>query len=183
MVAKGLDLPRVTLVGVVLADTGLHFPDFRSGERTFQLLSQVSGRAGRGEVPGQVVVQTFHPDNYAIQAAAAHDYVSFYEQELTYRRQHRYPPFSRLVRLVYGHASAQRCQEAAEDMRTRLVAARDSAGLGGIEVLGPTPCFVSRLRGRFRWQLLLRGAHPTPLLEHLPLPRGWVVDVDPVQLL
>jgi primosomal protein N' (replication factor Y) len=183
MVAKGLDLPRVTLVGVVLADTGIHFPDFRSGERTFQLVSQVSGRAGRGEAPGQVIVQTYYPGHYAIRAAAAHDYASFYEKEMDYRRRHRYPPFSRLVRLVYAHPSAQRCREAGEGLRQRLVAVRDSAGLVGVEVIGPTPCFVSRLRGRFRWQLLLRGTDPTALLEHLSLPQGWVVDVDPVQLL
>ncbi|MEK7849012.1 MAG: primosomal protein N', partial [Chloroflexota bacterium] len=183
MVAKGLDLPRVTLVGVVLADTGMHFPDFRSGERTFQLLCQVSGRAGRGEAPGHVIVQTYHPEHYAIQAAAAHDYAAFYETEMAYRRQHSYPPFSRLVRLVHAHPSAARSQEAAEAMKERLVAARDSAGLTGVEVIGPTPCFVSRLRGRFRWQLLLRGAHPTALLEHITLPQNWVVDVDPVQLL
>ncbi|MDP6101058.1 MAG: primosomal protein N', partial [Dehalococcoidia bacterium] len=183
MVAKGLDLPRVTLVGVVLADTGIHFPDFRSGERTFQLISQVSGRAGRGEAPGRVIVQTYCPDHYAIQAAAAHDYASFYEKEMEYRRRHRYPPFSRLVRLVYAHTNAQRSREASEGLRRRLLEARDTSGLVEVEVIGPTPCFVSRLRGRFRWQLLLRGSDPAALLEHLSLPQGWVVDVDPVQLL
>ena len=102
---------------------------------------------------------------------------------LTRRRRHRYPPFSRLVRLVYAHTNAQRSREASEGLRRRLLEARDTSGLVEVEVIGPTPCFVSRLRGRFRWQLLLRGSDPAALLEHLSLPQGWVVDVDPVQLL
>ena len=99
MVAKGLDLPLVTLVGVVIADTSLNLPDFRAGERTFQLLSQVAGRAGRGQSGGQVVIQTYNPNHYAIQAAARHDYKAFYEQEIKFRRQLKEPPFTQLASL------------------------------------------------------------------------------------
>ena len=105
MIAKGLDLPLITLVGVVSADTGLNLPDFRAGERTFQLLSQVAGRAGRGTLGGQVIIQTYSPEHYAIQAAAGHDYTLFYKREIEYRRQLRNPPFSRLARLTYSHVN------------------------------------------------------------------------------
>jgi len=114
MVAKGLDLPLVTLVGVVSADIALNLPDFRAGERTFQLLSQVAGRAGRGTLGGQVVIQTYSPDHYAIQAAAKHDYSFFYEQEISYRRQLQHPPFSHLARLIYSHTNDIICHKEAE---------------------------------------------------------------------
>ena len=102
MVAQGLHLPQVTLVGVMSADVGINFPDFRAGERVFQLLTQVAARAGRGPGGGRVVVQTFNPDHYAIRAVSAHDYVGFYRQETSYRRQNRYPPYARLTRLVHS---------------------------------------------------------------------------------
>ncbi|MDH4368149.1 MAG: primosomal protein N', partial [Dehalococcoidia bacterium] len=114
MIAKGLDLPQVTLAGVINADTGLNFPDFRSGERTFQLLCQVAGRAGRGVKAGKVIIQTYSPDNYIIEAAAKHDYLGFYYKEIEYRRRYDYPPFSQLVRLVYSHANEESCRREAE---------------------------------------------------------------------
>ena len=120
MVAKGLDLPLVTLVGVVSADTALNLPDFRGGERTFQLLSQVAGRAGRGVRGGRVIIQTYAPEHYAIRAAAEHDYASFYEQEIDYRRQLHNPPFTQLAGLTYSHTNDALCQREAERMKRFL---------------------------------------------------------------
>jgi primosomal protein N' (replication factor Y) len=182
MIAKGLDLPLVTLVGIISADTMLHFPDIRAGERTFQLLSQVAGRAGRGALPGRVVVQTYTPDNYAIAAGAKHDYASFYRQEVELRRQHSQPPFSRLVSLVHTHANAEACRTGAEKMFRRLVEKRDREG-PDVELVGPAPMFFARIRGRYRWQIVLRGPEPSRLLDDFPLPQGWVVNVDPMTLL
>jgi primosomal protein N' (replication factor Y) len=182
MVAKGLDLPSVTLVGVVSADTSLNLPDFRAGERTFQLLSQVAGRAGRGPAGGRVIIQTFSPDHYAIKAAARHGYASFYEQEIAYRRQLHNPPFTHLVRLVYAHTNDAICQREAEKMKKRLIAESAARGVGGMDIIGPAPAFIRRLRGRFRWQLILRGSGLSSFLTPLDFPRGWSVDVDPVGL-
>ncbi|OGO33169.1 MAG: primosomal protein N' [Chloroflexi bacterium RBG_16_56_11] len=182
MVAKGLDIPSVTLVGVVSADTSLNLPDFRAGERTFQLLSQVAGRAGRGVAGGRVIIQTFSPEHYAIKAAARHDYASFYEQELAYRRMFHNPPFTRLARLTYAHASDARCQEEAERLKKVVATEIDALGLAGIEILGPAPAFIRRLRGRYRWQLILRGRDLAAFLAPLDLPRGWAIDIDPVNL-
>ena len=182
MIAKGLDLPLVTLVGVISADTALYLPDFRAAERTFQLLTQVAGRAGRSRRGGQVIVQTYNPEHYAIQAAARHDYAGFYRQELAYRRRLGYPPFSRLVALRFSDPDPDRCRAeagrlgrwlAAEIRRLRL-----PAGL-----IGPAPCFFSRVAGRFRWQIVIRAPDPMPLLRDVALPWGWRVDVDPVSLL
>jgi primosomal protein N' (replication factor Y) len=182
MVAKGLDLPLVTLVGIVSADTVLHLPDIRAGERTFQLLSQVAGRAGRGSRPGRVVVQTYAPEHYAVASGAKQDYAAFYRQEIEYRRQLRNPPFSRLVSLVYAHSNAVACRRGAEKLRQQLAERRDAAGVD-VDLIGPSPMFFGRLRGRYRWQIVLRGAAPAALLSDLTLPQGWVVDVDPIVLL
>ncbi len=182
MIAKGLDLPLVTLVGVVNADISLNLPDFRAGERTFQLLSQVLGRAGRGTSGGKVIIQTYFPEHYAIQAAAKHDYALFYEQEIGYRRELRNPPFTRLARLTYSHTSDILCQRGAERMRQRLSEEIASQGIDNLSLIGPAPAFIHRLRGRFRWQLILRGAEPSAFLSTIPMPPGWVVDIDPVGL-
>lgn len=183
MIAKGLDLPLVTLVGVVSADTSLNLPDFRAGERTFQLLSQVAGRAGRGILGGRVIIQTYSPEHYAIQTAAKHDYASFYDKEIAYRRQLHNPPFTRLVCLTYSHANDALCQREAERMKRLLIEERDSKGIADLSLIGPAPAFIHRLRGRFRWQLILRGAEPSAFLSQIPTPQGWTVDVDPVSLL
>ncbi|MBA7569721.1 MAG: primosomal protein N' [Dehalococcoidia bacterium] len=182
MVAKGLDLPLVTLVGVVSADTAINLPDFRGGERTFQLLSQVAGRAGRGVRGGKVIIQTYAPEHYAIRAAAEHDYAAFYEQEIDYRRQLHNPPFSQLAGLTYSHTNDALCQREAERTKRFLDQEIASQGIAGIELIGPAPAFIHRLRGRFRWQLILRGAELSSFLSPLPLPPGWAVDIDPMGL-
>jgi primosomal protein N' (replication factor Y) len=183
MVAKGLDLPGVTLVGVVSADTSLNLPDFRAGERTFQLLSQVAGRAGRGPLGGQVIFQTFSPEHYAIRAAAKHDYASFYKKEIDYRRQLRNPPFSQLALLTYSHTSDALCQRETARMRDRLTAERDARGIADLDLIGPAPAFIHRLRGRFHWQLILRGSQLSTFLSPITFPQGWTIDIDPVSLL
>jgi len=182
MIAKGLDLPLVTLVGVISADTGLNLPDFRAGERAFQLLSQVAGRAGRGILGGRVIIQTYSPEHYAIQAAAKHDYALFYDKEIAYRRQLHNPPFSRLASLVYSHTNDALCQREAERMKRLLIEERDSMGLADLSLIGPATAFIHRLRGRFRWQLILRGAELSVLLSKIPIPRGWTVDIDQLGL-
>ena len=180
MVAKGLDLPMVTLVGVVLADYGLHAADFRASERTFQLLEQVGGRAGRAERHGRVIIQTLDPEHPAIVAAATHDIDGFYEEELRWRAQFDYPPFRRLARLLFAHANGDYAAEEASRLAAEL--RRRVAGEAHAEVLGPTRPFVARLRGRHRWQLLLRADDPAEVLRELDLAGGWTVDIDPVVL-
>jgi primosomal protein N' (replication factor Y) len=183
MIAKGLDLPLVTLVGVVTADTALHLPDFRASERTFQLLTQVAGRAGRSILGGKVIVQTYAPQHFCIQAASRHDYGGFYRQELEFRRQQRYPPFSRLVRLLFTHTSAKKCEAESEKLQQLLHSTMARLGIADVDMIGPAPCFVERIRGRYRWQIVLRGPAPGNVLADLSLPLGWQVDVDPVSLL
>jgi primosomal protein N' len=182
MLAKGLDMPSVTLVGVVNADVALHLPDFRTGERTFQILTQVAGRAGRGERPGRVIIQTYTPDHYAIEAAARHDYEGFAAAELESRRRAGYPPFGRLARLTLSHPNPRAARE--EALRLHRALSHRRAELGNdADVLGPSPAYVPRVRGRWRWQLLLRGRDPAALVRDFVLPPNWVVDVDPVSLM
>ena len=182
MIAKGLHFPDVSLVGVVSADVGLNVPDYRAGERAFQLLCQVAGRAGRGESPGRVVVQTYQPDNYAVRAAAAQDYPAFFRQEMAFRREHSNPPAGRLVRLLYAHVNRALCEREALRLSHEIRREADESPLSDVRVLGPTPAFPERLRGRCRWHLLLRGPNPRPLLDNIRIPSGWTVDVDPVTL-
>ncbi|MBC7528983.1 MAG: primosomal protein N' [Chthonomonadaceae bacterium] len=161
MVAKGLDFPAVTLVGVVSADTAINMPDFRAAERTFQLLTQVAGRAGRGKTPGEVIIQTFSPDHYAVVAAIKHDYKSFYEQEDVFRKELRYPPYSRFANLVASDV----LEKSAERRAERLAAALGKASLEGIEVIGPSPAPLARLRNLFRFHVALRAPLEVPLSE------------------
>jgi primosomal protein N' (replication factor Y) len=182
MITKGLDLPQVTLIGVVSADTGLNLPDFRACERSFQLLSQVAGRAGRGPLGGKVIIQTYCPQHYAIQAALKHNYKAFYKQEIAYRQQLHNPPFSQLVRLTYSHTNDALCQKEAERMKRLLASEIETKGVYNTNIIGPTPAFIHRLRGRFRWQLILRGADASTFLSQVAIPQGWVVDVDPIGL-
>jgi primosomal protein N' (replication factor Y) len=170
MVAKGLDLPQVTLVGVVSADTALNLPDIRSGERTFQLLSQVAGRAGRGERPGQVVIQSYAPEQYAIAAAAGHDYAAFYRREIELRRELYNPPFSRLVRLTFSHLSETAARREADRLKKALLDEIAARGIVDVSLIGPAPAFIPRLRGRYRWQLLLKGASRRTAQGHEPAP-------------
>ncbi len=154
MVAKGLDFPRVSLVGVVSADTALNLPDFRSGERTFNLLTQVGGRAGRGEAEGQVIIQTYVPEHYAIAASKICDYRQFYQQEIASRKELNLPPFAHLVNLTLRSRSQQKVQEAAQSLS--IILKKKKSGRG-IQVLGPAPAAVARIRGSFRWNILLKG--------------------------
>ena len=183
MVAKGLDLPNVTLVGVLLADIGMYLPDFRMGERIFGLLCQVAGRSGRGPVPGKAIIQTYNPDHYAITAAARQDYASLYRQEIQARREQGNPPFSRLVHLVYQDTNASACQRQAANLGRTLRQEIHSRGLTDVEVIGPAPGMPERVRGRYRWHLLLRGRQLHRFLEAVHLPANWSIDVDPAQVL
>jgi primosomal protein N' (replication factor Y) len=179
MVAKGLDLPGVTLVGVVNADLSLNMPEYYSAENTFQVLTQVAGRAGRRDRPGHVILQTYNPEHYVLQAVAKHDFQLFFGREMAFRKLASYPPYSRLTRLVYSAGSAKQAELEARrlvDSLRELIA----NGTGGpAEVVGPVPCRVTRLRGRWRWQILLRSLQPSTLLNRVDLSGGWNVDVDP----
>ncbi|MCE7871209.1 primosomal protein N' [bacterium CPR1] len=189
MVAKGLDFPDVTLVGVINADGGLNLPDFRASERTFQLLTQVAGRAGRGQLEGHVLVQTLDPENACLVSAAQHDYAGFYARELELRRQVGYPPFCRLVRLVVSGTQAEEVEHEALDV-ARILSAR----VAQAELLGPAPCPLEKVRGRWRWHLLGRTAKVQELVQGARTyfdqkannPRSdlqWSVDPDPQDLL
>ncbi len=184
MVAKGLDLPNVTLVGVINADTYLHLPDFRSAERTYQMLAQVAGRAGRRAAGGEVVIQTYSPSHYAILAAAAHDYDAFYVEEIAFRRIHGYPPYKRLARLLTRHADEAKArsaaEELAEDLTDFLVA---NPHYDGVDLIGPAPAFAARFRGQYGWQVLVRGDRGPAMLADFNVPYGWAVDIDPVSML
>ena len=183
MVAKGLDVPNVTLVGVILADVGLFLPDFRAGERNFSLLCQVAGRAGRGASPGKVVIQTYRPDHYAITAAASQDYGWLYRQEMQFRRQMGNPPFNRLVHIVWQDADPAVCQRSALAMARQLRHQASAQGLTDVQIIGPAPGTPSRLRGRHRWHLLVRGRGLHRFLEGVNPGPGCIIDVDPVHVL
>ncbi len=196
LIAHGLDFPGVDLVGVVAADTSLNFPDFRAGERTFQLLTQVAGRAGR-VLPGQVIVQTYNPDHYAIRHASRHDYLGFYREEIKFRKELAYPPFCRLVKLDVSASREPAAQQTAQRLKTlaeeaiHLFRPQDNS----LAILGPAPAPLARLKGRYRWQLFLKGTRPAVLHSWLRKTIGargkelssqnpWVsVDVDPLSML
>ena len=182
MIAKGLHFPAVTLVGVVSADPGLNIPDFRAGERAFQLLCQVAGRAGRGPAAGKVIIQTFQPDNYAVLAAASQDYPRFYQREIAFRKEQDYPPFVKLIRLLYAHTNRAACEREALRLAEATREQQAVWGYSDIELLGPSPAYPARLRGRYRWHIVLRGQEPRMLLDKVTIPPGWVVDIDPVAL-
>ena len=184
MVAKGLDLPNVTLVGVVLADIGIYRPDFRAGERAFGLLCQVAGRAGRGPDPGRAVIQTYNPEHYAVAAAARQDYAALFQTEITSRRHLGNPPFNRLVRLLFQDSNPTTCQRQAISLARLLKERIKSQGLTTVSVIGPVPGIPPRVRGRYRWNLLLRGRNLHRFLEGVELPtKDVIIDVDPVELL
>jgi len=183
MLAKGLDLPLVTLVGVVLADTGLHLPDYRAAERTFQVLTQVAGRAGRSPLGGEVILQTFNPDHYVIQAASQHNYQDFYQQELEHRRDLRYPPFVKLVRLEYRAADAKTAEAAARAYASTLEGWIKSEGYRATQLVGPVPAYFTRIRGETRWQILLKGPNPVDLVGKHPPGPDWIIEVNPPAIL
>jgi primosomal protein N' (replication factor Y) len=184
LIAKGLDLPYVTTVGIINADIGLHFPDFRSGERTFQLVTQMAGRAGRRTPGSRVIVQTYSPDHYVLRAASKHDVEQFYAHEIEFRQEYRYPPFVRMIRYLIRGATDDDCALDADFLVRAL--GRHARSLGvEIEIVGPAPAFISRIRGEQQWHAIVKAAPDgiERMLDHLPHPPGWVVDVDPVSLL
>ncbi len=189
MIAKGHDIPNVTLVGVISADVGLGMPDFRAAERTFQLLTQVAGRAGRGDIQGEVLVQTINPDHYAVRFAAAQNYDGFYEKELQFRRLMRYPPFSALANLLVRSESKEDALRMSGELGVLLTPPPDH-----IKMLGPAEAPVPRLKSEYRYQLLIKAASRTALKETLETVRRYaesrrwpatavVIDVDPLSLL
>ncbi|MGH2633973.1 MAG: helicase-related protein, partial [Tepidiformaceae bacterium] len=182
MLAKGLDLPAMTVVGVVDADVGLSRPDFSAHERTFQVLSQVAGRAGRREKAGSVFIQTYDPEAPPIVCAAGHDYRAFFEYEIAHRRRAGYPPFGRLARLLFHHGNDEHALQEAARVATDLRLRRDTAGRADPDILGPSRAFVPRLRGDYRWQIVLRGRDPGALIAGARLGERWAIDIDPSTL-
>jgi primosomal protein N' (replication factor Y) len=190
MIAKGLDYPNVTLVGVISGDTALSLPDFRAAERTFQLITQVAGRAGRGDAPGRVVLQTFMPQDPTIRAALKQDFIGFARSELHNRKEVGLPPFTRIVRLIVRDQDAEKANGYAEELNARLIAA--GANDPAIQLRGPMPCPISRIAGYFRVQLVMSCATPAKMQRVLAIAREKgdlargervQVDVDPVSLL
>ena len=181
MVAKGLDFPDVRLVGILLADVGANFHDYRVDEHIFQMLTQVAGRAGRAAEQGLAILQTYQPDRYSIRAAVSGDYERFYQNDLAYRRMMSYPPFSRMVRLEIRDADAEsakmRAMELAEILRMQI---RETGSK--LRLIGPAPCFFPRLNGKYRWHIILRGTDPVRLVRSLELPEVRI-EVDPPSLL
>lgn len=182
MLAKGLDLPLVTLVGVVLADVGLNLPDPFANEKVFQTLTQVAGRAGRSSRGGRVIMQTFNPDHYSLQFAADHDVNGFYARELEYRRKLGYPPFAKLVRLEYRNVNNDKAKEEAVKMADKLKVKLEAEGFRQTEMVGPVPCFFAKENGEHRWQIVLRGPDPTAVLKGARF-NEWRIEADPIDLL
>ncbi|GAI94420.1 unnamed protein product, partial [marine sediment metagenome] len=210
MIAKGHDFPRVTLVGVVNADVTLNLPDFRASERTFNLLTQVAGRAGRGKEGGEVIVQTYAPGHYAILSASKHDYEKFYAEEIKSRKELSFPPFTHIVRLTLRSRNEKRAIDGAHKLKDFLteklsqrsgstsgrqagLPAGQAAASGGknIEIVGPAPSPIVKVRGFFRWNILLKGKNRSTMCESLKKalsgyrsPAGTLlaIDVDPISV-
>ncbi len=187
MVAKGLDFPNVTLVGVISADTSINMPDFRAAERTFQLMTQVAGRSGRGTDPGEVVIQSFCPEHYSLEMVVRQDYRGFYDREIEFRRELAYPPFSRLANLVCSHDSSDSAREATQTLAETLQKVIPS----GIQVIGPAPCPLARLKSQYRWHVVLRSPIDEPLSDWIRdsvarlapgIRRHLTIDIDPTSL-
>jgi primosomal protein N' (replication factor Y) len=189
MIAKGHDIPNVTLVGVISADVGLGMPDFRAAERTFQLLTQVAGRAGRGSIPGIVLVQTINPDHYAVRLAAAQDYQAFYEKELAFRRALHYPPFSAMANLLVRSEQKETAMRMSSDLALLLTPTPEK-----LKIMGPAEAPVPRLKNEYRYQFLIKAASRKALNELLRQIHGFavkhkwgatalVIDVDPLSLM
>jgi primosomal protein N' (replication factor Y) len=188
MIAKGLDFPNVTLVGIINADIGLHSPDFRAGERTFQLLTQVAGRAGRGETEGEVIVQTFSPGSPSLQHARHHDFAGFYEQEIAFREAFRHPPFSRMLLVRIRCASRERAAASAERVSSWLKKKAPSS----VEVSEAAPAPLEKSHGRYRYHVMMKGSSGAHLgslgrrlSSDLALPEDVVMtlDVDPCSMM
>jgi len=192
MIAKGHDFPNVTLVGVVSVDAGLAMPDFRASERTFQLITQVAGRAGRGTLAGRVLIQTFHPEHYALRHACAQDYDTFYEEEIRYRETMSYPPFVSLASLLIHGEDLTRVQTTAAEIKAALDRANTERAC---RILGPAPAPLARLRGEHRFQILLKARNRTRMRSILDMALAEAgasrtcdlhsvnVEIDPVNLM
>jgi primosomal protein N' (replication factor Y) len=180
-VAKGLDVPNVTLVGVVSADVALNLPDERASERTYQLLAQAAGRAGRGERRGLAIIQSYQPDHPAILAVANDEPTAFYDAELELRRRFGSPPFGRLVKLTVGLVDRDAAEREAGAMADRLRARAQERG-ARVAIVGPAPAYIARRADRWRWNVVLRGDDPVALLDG-GLDAPWSIDVDPESLL
>jgi len=185
MIAKGWDIPEVGLVGVISADTALNFPDFRANEKTFQLLTQVAGRTGRGNSRGSVIIQTYNPESPVINMAAKHNYAGFYEAEIEERKIFDYPPFSRIIKLEIRdenqNIGLQKAKELASTLEKRV---KKEYNLNLSQILGPSPAFIPKLRGSFRWQILIKTKEKKPdfnLLEGLP--SKCLKDIDPISII
>jgi primosomal protein N' (replication factor Y) len=192
MITKGHDFPDITLVGIISADVGLNIPDFRAAERTFQLLTQVSGRGGRGENPGRVVIQTFNPEHYAIMRAKNHDYEGFYADELPMRKSLFYPPYSRILALHISAMDQQQGRRGAEKIgKLSKMLAGQTDGKEKIEIVGPAEAPIARIRGRFRWQILMKSRSVHMLHELTRAVLGKIrepqiqikIDVDPLNFM
>lgn len=181
IISKGWDISRVGLVGIISADTALHLPDFRSNERTFQVLTQVAGRTGRGAEQGLVILQTYLPENYAIEAVKTHNFEKFYEKEISHRKEHNYPPFTKLVKLSVSNNNANLAHERIAEVFRKLVAKRENP----IQILGPVPAYIFRVRNRYRYQLFLKIKPDQEDIYSMfqNLPADVDVDVDPESLL
>ena len=194
MIAKGLDFPNVTLVGVISADIALNLPDFRAGERAFNLLTQVAGRAGRGEAEGEVIIQTYNPEHYSILAAKDHDYRSFYREEVAKREEFQFPPFAHIATILLSGKADNTTMEAAKTLGSVLKSFQE-ANFPDVEILGPVPAPLARIKQLYRWHVLLKAvdpAHIRGLIKEVmakPPPqisRGDVratADMDPMTLL
>src|SRR3984893_15144479 len=191
MLAKGHDFPNVTLVGVVSVDAGLQLPDFRAAERTFQLITQVAGRAGRGERTGRVLVQTYHPHHYALRHACAQDYAGFYDEEIRYRQNHSYPPFVALASLLVHGPDLARIRDTALELRKELDSANSDRAC---RVLGPAPAPLARLKGEHRIHLLVKSKNRRQLRKLVDTaisgviaqrhnPRTINVEIDPISIM
>jgi len=182
MLAKGLDLPLVTLVGAIMADVGLNFPDYRAGERAFQLLTQVAGRAGRSRFGGRAILQTFQPEHYAIQHAAEHDFTGFYNAELAHRRDLQYPPFSRIIRFETRDLNQKTAEERAMELASEISEQIADNADRTLQMIGPAPPYFGKRSGYYRWQIILKGNRPEQIVRQLKL-EGWRIDVNPPSLL
>ncbi len=193
MIAKGLDNPNVTLVGVISADSSFNLPDFRASERGFQLLTQVAGRSGRGQFSGSVIFQTYNPDFYALESAKKQNYNEFYETEISAREEFDYPPFSQIVRFILSSENNFRAEKSAQEIALRLNTIVDKYGLSErLMVLGPTPCVIEKIRGQFRFQIIIKNklgekGHSmiSKFINQITMPKDikLIVDVDPIDIL
>ncbi len=179
IITKGLDLPKLSTVGIVMADSGLFFPDYMAEERTFQNLTQVIGRVGRGHIPGRVIIQTYHPESIAIKSAIDKNYTELYDQQLVERRKYKFPPFVFLLRVSAKRATQPNAQAACEKIADKIRELKL-----GIEINGPAPAFYEKQNGRYVWQLIIKSRDRANLLKVIDLlPGNFSYDIDPASLL